>query len=365
MTSATTWIDGSPRIVAKSSVRTPGSAVNDRSLAGSRTSARVTRSLWPVERSISSADSSSSRCTAAPTVPYPSSATGTSTDAASTGLLPLAGPVHQPPQLLADRLELGLRSLGSHRLQARLVIVHVRDPLAGELAGLDVVEDSLHLLAHPVVDHALPARVVAELGCVGDRVAHSREPVLVHEIDDQLQLVEALVVGDLRRVAGLDERLEACADELGGAAAEHRLLTEEVGLGLLLERRLEDAGAAGADADGVGERELARVAGGVLLDGDEGRRAVALGEEPADDVPRALRRDHDHVMPGGRGDPLVEDVEAVGEEHGCARREIRLDVLVEHLRLHLVGQQDRDELRAGDRVGDRADGETRGLGLSP
>src|SRR3954454_23174346 len=153
MTSATTWIDGSPRMVAKSSVRTPGSAVNDRSLAGSRTSARVTRSLWPVERSISSADSSSSRCTAAPTVPYPRSATGTSTDA--TCCLPLPGLVHEAAQLLAASLELGLGGLGAHLLEPRLVVVHVLDPLAGELAGLDVGQDRLHLLAHVSVDDAL------------------------------------------------------------------------------------------------------------------------------------------------------------------------------------------------------------------
>ena len=155
---------------------------------------------------------------------------------------------------------------------------------------------ALHLLAHVLVDHALAAGVVAELGRVGDRVAHAREPVLPHQVDDQLQLVEALVVRDLGRVAGLDERLEAGADELGRAAAEDGLLAEEVGLGLLLERRLEDAGAAGADPDRVGERELAGAARRVLLDGDQRGRPVALGEEPSHDVARALRGDHDHVV---------------------------------------------------------------------
>ena len=38
---------------------------------------------------------------------------------------------------------------------------------------------------------------------------------------------------------------------------------------------------------------------------------------------------------------------------------------VEDLRLHLVGQQDRDELRAGDGVGDRADRQAGRLGLAP
>ena len=54
---------------------------------------------------------------------------------------------------------------------------------------------------------------------------------------------------------------------------------------------------------------------------------------------RALRRDHDHVVARRRVDAAVVDVEAVREEHGGARREVRLDVLLEDLRLHLVGQR--------------------------
>jgi hypothetical protein len=69
MTSATTLIDGSSRMDAKSSERIPGSGVNARSRSGSRTSARVMRRRCPVERSISSAESSTSRWTAEPTVP--------------------------------------------------------------------------------------------------------------------------------------------------------------------------------------------------------------------------------------------------------------------------------------------------------
>ena len=62
--------------------------------------------------------------------------------------------------------------------------------------------------------------------------------------------------------------------------------------------------------------------------------------------PGPFRRDHDHVVARRGGDAPVVDVEAVREEDRGARLEVRLDVLVEDLRLHLVGEQDRDELRA-------------------
>ena len=64
--------------------------------------------------------------------------------------------------------------------------------------------------------------------------------------------MEALEVRHFRLVAGCDERLEARLHEGAGSAAEHDLLAEEVGLGLLLERGLEHAGAGGADALGPG-----------------------------------------------------------------------------------------------------------------
>ena len=105
---------------------------------------------------------------------------------------------------------------------------------------------------------------------------HALDPALEDQVGDQLQLVQALVVGDLGLVAGLDERLEAELDQLRDAAAEHGLLAEEVGLGLLGERRLDHARAGGAERGAVGERELARVAARVLRDRDDGRRAVAL-----------------------------------------------------------------------------------------
>ncbi len=57
---------------------------------------------------------------------------------------------------------------------------------------------------------------------------------------------------------------------------------------------------------------------------------------------------------GRRADATVEDVEAVREEQRRARREVRRDLLLVDLRLHLVGQQDRDQLCARDRLGDRS-----------
>ena len=69
ITSATTAIESSSATEAKSVVRTPSAAGKPRCFSMSRTSAFTTRSRWPVARSMSSADSTRSLFTAAPTVP--------------------------------------------------------------------------------------------------------------------------------------------------------------------------------------------------------------------------------------------------------------------------------------------------------
>jgi hypothetical protein len=89
---------------------------------------------------------------------------------------------------------------------AGLVLQH---PLLGPLARLDVREDAAHPLLYRVVYYLRPGRVVAVLGGVRDRVPHPGQPALVDQIHDELELVYALVVGELRLVPGLDERLEA------------------------------------------------------------------------------------------------------------------------------------------------------------
>ena len=104
-----------------------------------------------------------------------------------------------------------------------------------------------------LVDDPRAGDVVAVLGGVADAEAHEVEAAAVHQVHDQLELVHRLEVGELGLVAGLDERLEGHLHEGRGAAAQDGLLAEQVGLGLLGERRLEDAGPGVAERPGVGE----------------------------------------------------------------------------------------------------------------
>ena len=106
------------------------------------------------------------------------------------------------------------------------------DPLLGELAVLHFLQDLPHLLLHAIVHHARSACQVAVLGRLADELVHLGEAALVQQVDDELQLVQALVVGNLGLITRLDQRLEALHYQLGRAAAQHRLLAEQIRLGL-------------------------------------------------------------------------------------------------------------------------------------
>ena len=69
---------------------------------------------------------------------------------------------------------------------------------------------------------------------------------------------------------------------------------------------------------GVGEDEVAGVAGGVLVDGHQAGDAAALLVLAADQVAGALRGDHADVDAGGRLDLAEVDREAVGEHQQVA-----------------------------------------------
>src|ERR1051325_9944702 len=261
-----------------------------------------------------------------------------------TSLARRLDPRHHRAEPLADFLDLVVGVPPAHREESRAVRRVLEHPLARELPGLDLGEDFLHLVLRLVRHHAGTARVVAVLRGVGDGVPHVREAALVEEVDDQLHLVHALEVRHLGLVAGLDERLERGLDEVRDAAAERRLLAEEVRLRLFLERRLDDPGARAADALAVRERHVTRLARHVLVDGDEGGHAGALREEVAHDVARRLGRDHRDVDVRRRDDLVEVDVEAVGEHQHLALAEALLDLRLEDVPLALVGQQDHHDV---------------------
>src|SRR3954464_8264762 len=277
----------------------------------------------------------------------------------------LLDPRHHLAQPRADLLDRQLRGHAPARQQHRRPGTVLEDELLGVFARLDAVQDLLHALARALVDHLGAGNVFAVFGVVRDRVVHRADAALVHQVDDELQLMQALEIRHLGRIAGLDQRVEARLHQLDAAAAEHRLLAEEIGLGLFLEVGLDDAGLAAADRRGIGKREVAGLAGAVAMHRDQHRHAAAPAVGRAHGVARCLRRHHPYVEVLARLDQAVVNVEAVRE---CERRafpDIGLDVLLVDGGVVLVGQQHHDDVGALDRLVDLSDLDATLLRLVP
>src|SRR6185437_2446941 len=99
-----------------------------------------------------------------------------------------------------------------------------------------------------------------------------------------------------------DQRFETGLDQFDGAAAQHGLFAEQVGFGFFTEVGFDDAGTAAAVCHGVGQGDVARDAGLVLIHSDQMRHAATLGVSAANRVARRLGGDHDDVEVGTRHD---------------------------------------------------------------
>src|SRR5713101_4252431 len=116
-------------------------------------------------------------------------------------------PGHHFAQPGTDLLD---RQLGGHapvRKQRRRPGAVLENELLGVLAGLNARQHRAHALARVLIDDLRPRGVFAVLGVVRDRVVHGADAALVHQVDDQLQLVQALEVRHLGRVAGAVQRI--------------------------------------------------------------------------------------------------------------------------------------------------------------
>src|SRR5437764_5045951 len=111
--------------------------------------------------------------------------------------LALLRPWHHGAELRPHALDEVVVLLLAHALEVGAPLPALGDPLAGERAAPDVGEDPLHLGPDRRGDQPGAAGVVAVLRGVADRIAHELHPAAVHQVHDQLELVQALEIGQL------------------------------------------------------------------------------------------------------------------------------------------------------------------------
>ena len=174
--------------------------------------------------------------------------------------------------------------------------------------------------------------------------------------------MQHFVIGHFGLITGLDQGFVAGQHQLGGTAAQHGLLTEQIGLGLFAEGGGQHAAARSADAVGISQRPGKTGLGGILMNGDERRHTTTLLELATHQAARALGRNQHHIKVFARGDLLEVDVEAVRKQQHRVLGQLGLDLFVQLL-LRDIRHQHRDQRCADHGLGRRGDVQAVFLGL--
>src|SRR5574343_887765 len=279
--------------------------------------------------------------------------------------LVLLDPRHHVAQLAADRFDRmhGIQTTASRH--ARVVGATFKDEHLGVFAGLDALQGIAHGFTGLGVDDFRTGHVLAVLGVVRDRVVHVGDAAFVHQVDNQLQFVQALEISHFRRVTSFGQGFEAHLDQLDGTAAEHGLFAEQVGFGFFAEVGFDDATLGAAVSSGVGQGDILGLAGNVLVNRDQGRHAATFQVLGTNGVAGTLRSDHDHVEVGARHDLVVMHIETVGKSQRGALLDVRLNVVLVDFGNVFVRQKDHDEVSGGNGILDFGNIATSPFGLGP
>ena len=156
--------------------------------------------------------------------------------------------------------------------------------------------------------------------------------------------MDALEICVSRIIARLNQRIETCLHQCANTAAEDSLLTEEIGLGLDAIGRLQQTRSRTADCRAVCKSLLQCLARCILLHRNQHRNALAIQELAANRVTRCLRSDHRDIDELRRCDEAKVNVKAMCEHEHVALVEVRLDVLLVHIRLQLIVDQNHDDI---------------------
>src|SRR5690625_197556 len=116
----------------------------------------------------------------------------------------------------------------------------LEDKVFSILTVLDLGQALAHSPTGFVSNNLGPGLVLAKLGIIRNGVVHVGNAALINEVNNELKLVQALEICHLRRIAGIDQGVKTCTDELNSTTTQNSLLTKEVGLGLFAESGLDN-----------------------------------------------------------------------------------------------------------------------------
>src|SRR5690625_4727266 len=279
--------------------------------------------------------------------------------------LVFCNPGHHGTQLLTNLLDFGFGNNATTRSQRGRTCYMLEDETLGIFTILNLLQALAHGLAGVIRDDAWPGLVLTKLGVVGDGVVHVGDPALVYQVNDELELVQALKIRHLGCITCLNQCVKAGPNQLYRAPAQYGLLTKEVRLSFLAESGLDNAGTSAAIGAGIRHANITSGTGIILVNGNQMRYATALGVGAAHGVARSLGGYHNHIHIITRYYLPIVHIKAVGESQGSALLHVTLDVIPIHLGNMLIGQQDHYHISILHSGGNFSDLQAGIFGLGP
>ena len=247
-----------------------------------------------------------------------------------------------------------IATVGRH---GRIIGSALRNKHLGIFTILDTLQGVAHGRTGLLIDNFRAGHVLAVFSVVGNRVVHIGNTALVHEIDNQLQLMQTLEIGHLRLVPGFHQCFKARLDQFDATATENRLLTEQVRFCFVLERCFNNTGAPTTNPAGIGQCHGFGLTGRILENCHQIGDTTTFGELVAYSVAGRLGCDHDHVQVRTRNYLVVMDSETVRECQRTAFLQIGLDLIFVKLGLEFVGCQDHHQISRCNSIGNTLDGQ--------
>src|SRR5690554_2571017 len=116
--------------------------------------------------------------------------------------------------------------LTTTRCHRRIVESTFRDEHLRVLTTLNSLKRIAHSFARLFVDDFWAGHILTILCVVRDGVIHVRDTAFVHQVYNQLELVQTLKVRHFWRIARFSQRFKTCFYQLDSTTTKNSLLTE-------------------------------------------------------------------------------------------------------------------------------------------
>ena len=168
--------------------------------------------------------------------------------------------------------------------------------LAGELAFLNLGEDSLHFLLGLIRNQARSASQTTIFRSVRHGVPHVGHPTLVEQVDNQFEFVQTFEIGHFRCIAGFHQGLKTRLHQRGSTTTQHSLLTKQIRFSFFTEVGFDNSGTPTTIGTGIRQCNVFGLTRRILGNRDQAGNTATRHVRGAYGMTRTFGCNHDHIQ---------------------------------------------------------------------